>query len=106
VFLRRIIAEGDKTKSEILRGESIVNLSDPVARSVDIPLLTFCNVLEEHDIPESNLRSASRKFHVTKRFLQWRIGARHSVGSRIGLVDHCIECSGQIRTRNVNRFNC
>jgi hypothetical protein len=62
VLLRRMSAEGNKTKSEILRGppnkKSIVNLSDPVARSVDIPLLTFCSILEEHDIPESNLPSA------------------------------------------------
>jgi hypothetical protein len=28
--------------------------------------------------------------------VQWRVGAMHSIGSGIELVNHCIECSGQI----------
>jgi hypothetical protein len=67
-----MVAEGDEAESDILRCEfapgdkGIANLADLVACGVDVWLLAPCSVLEEHDIPESNLRLALCSFHATK----------------------------------------
>jgi hypothetical protein len=69
-------AEGDETESEILRCkfafryEGVADLAGLVACTVDIWLLAPCNVLEEHDIPESDVRLSLCSFHEIESSLQ------------------------------------